>query len=52
MLCSNLLNFTTSPNDAGMNVQLVTELESSDDEVLECVDDLYEIPKNDDNGLI
>ena len=42
---SNLLNLITSPNSPGMNSQLLTELDTSDEEIPECVDDLYDLPK-------
>ena len=48
---SNLLNLITSPNDPGINSQMLTELESSDEELPECVDDPYDLPKNDDEWI-
>ena len=48
---SNLLNLITSPNDPGINSQMLTELESSDEELPECVDDPYDLPKNDDGWI-
>ena len=36
---SNLLNLITSPNYADMNSQMLTELDISDEEIPECVDD-------------
>ena len=29
-----------------MNSQLLTELDTSDEEIPECVDDLYDLPQN------
>ena len=48
---SNLLNLITSPNNPGINSQMLTELESSDEELPECVDDPYDLPKNDDEWI-
>ena len=48
---SNLLNFITSPNDPGMNSQLLTELDTSEEEIPECVDDPYNLPKNADEWI-
>ena len=48
---SNLLNLITSPNDPGINSQMLTELESSDEELPECVDNPYDLPKNDDEWI-
>ena len=49
---SNLLNLITFPNDPGINSQMLTELESSYEELPECVDDHYDLPKMMTNGLI
>ena len=48
---SNLLNLITSPNDPGINSQMLTELESSDEELPECVDHQCDLPKNDDEWI-
>ena len=48
---SNLLNLITSPNDPGMNSQMLTELDTSDEEIPECVDDPYDLPKNTDEWI-
>ena len=48
---SNLLNLITSPNDPGMNSQLLTELDTSDEEIPECVDDPYDLSKNADEWI-
>ena len=48
---SNILNLITSPNDPGINSQMLTELESNDEELPECVDDPYDLPKNDDEWI-
>ena len=48
---SNLLNLITSPNDPGMNSQMLTELDTSDEEIPECVDDPYDLPKNADEWI-
>ena len=48
---SNLLNLITSSNDHGINSKILTELESSDKELPECVDDPYDLPKNDDEWI-
>ena len=40
---SNLLNLITSPNDPCMNSQMLTELDTSDEEIPECVDDPYDL---------
>ena len=48
---SNLLNLITSPNDPGMNSRLLTELDTPDEEIPECVDDPYDL-KMLTNGLI
>ena len=44
---SNLLNHITSPNDPGMNSHMLTEFDSSDEELPES-NDPYEICKNDE----
>ena len=48
---SSLLNFINSPNDPGMNSQMLTELDTSDEEIPECVDDPYDLPKNADEWI-
>ena len=48
---SNLLNLIASPNDPGMNSQMLTELDTSDEEIPECVDDPYDLPKNADEWI-
>ena len=45
----NLLNRITSPNKPGMISQMLTELDTSDEEIPECVDDPQDLPKNADN---
>ena len=42
---SNLLNLITSPTDPGMNSHMLTEFETSDEE-LPVSNDPYEVPKN------
>ena len=48
---SNLLNLITSTNDPGMNSQMLTELDTSDEKIPECVDDPYDLPKNADEWI-
>ena len=48
---SNLLNLITLPNDPGMNSQMLTKLDTSDEEIPECVDDPYDLPKNADEWI-
>ena len=48
---SDLLNLITSPNDPGMNSKMLTELDTSDEEIPECVDDPYDLPKNADEWI-
>ena len=48
---SNLLNLITSPNYPGMNSQMLTELDTSDEKIPECVDDPYDLPKDADEWI-
>ena len=48
---SNLLNLITSRNDRGMNSQMLTELDTSDEEIPECIDDPFDLPKNADEWI-
>ena len=48
---SNPLDLITSPNDTGMNSQLLTELDTSDDEIPESVDDPHPLTKNADEWI-
>ena len=47
---SNLLNLITSPTDPGMNSHILTEFETSDEELPES-NDPYEVPKNEDEWI-
>ena len=47
---SNLLNLITSPNDPGMNSQMLTEIDTSDEEIPEC-DPKNDLPKNADEWI-
>ena len=47
---SNLLNLITSPTDPGMNSHMLTEFETSDEE-LQVSNDPYEVPKNEDEWI-
>ena len=41
---SNLQNLMTSPNHPDMNSQMLTELDTSDEEIPGCVDDPFDLP--------
>ena len=47
---SNLLKLITSPNDAGMNSHMLTEFDTSDEELPDS-NDPYEVPNNDDEWI-
>ena len=47
---SNLLNLITSPTDPGMNSHMLTEFDTSDEELPES-NNSYEILKNDDEWI-
>ena len=49
---SNLLNILTSPNAPAMNSQMLTKLDTSDEEIPEHVEGLMTYPKRMSNGLI
>ena len=48
---SNLLNHATSPNNPDMKLQMLIEFDTSDEEIPRCVDDPYDLPKNDDDWI-
>ena len=48
---SNLLNLATSPNNPDMKLQMLNEFDTSDEEIPRCVDDPYDLPKNDDDWI-
>ena len=48
---SNHLNIITSPNYPDKNSQMLTELDTSDKEIPEYVDDPYDSTKNEDDWI-
>ena len=48
---SNLLNHASSPNNPDMKLQMLIEFDTSDEEIPRCVDDPYNLPKDDDDWI-